>query len=291
MTVTKSIREMSEGIEDPRCACDVKIPLYDVLAVSIAAILCGQEELSSMMDYIDVHADELTAQFGLSSIPSESTLRRVLSLINPLQFGIACLGLMQRGGIEPGDVIAVDGKAIRSTEKLKSLQRGLRVLIGHGRTEQRTCSIVRMDGLPELQEWSGIALFIAMDRTTEQDGRITQERSYYFSSLLGTATHLWHLIRDHWQIESMHWMLDVTFHEDACRAHNPILQLNLNLLRKLALTILRQHLKRQADTGDKKAVRRSLRQQMNRCLAHVSTLVEVLSQADIASLFAAELDA
>ena len=46
MTVTKSIREMSEGIEDPRCACDVKIPLYDVLAVSIAAILCGQEELS-----------------------------------------------------------------------------------------------------------------------------------------------------------------------------------------------------------------------------------------------------
>ena len=390
MTVPKAIRDMSEGIEDPRCACDVKIPLYDVLAVSIAAILCGQEELSSMMDYIDMHRDELTAQFGLSSIPSESTLRRVLSLINPLQFGIACLGLMQRGGVEPGDVIAVDGKAIRSTEKLKSLQRGLRVLsaydiatstvigqlevgektneipvfqsllpmltltgrivtadamhcqkrscalviegggdyvfqvkknqkelyeyvqtymddllqrgdqdlstytqtdIGHGRTEQRTCSIARVDGLPELEEWSGIALFIAMDRTTEQGGRVTEERSYYISSLLGTATHLWHVIRDHWQIESMHWMLDVTFHEDACRAHNATLQLNLNLLRKLALTILRQHLKRQADSGDKKAVRRSLRQQMNRCLAHVSTLVEVLSQADIASLFATELDA
>lgn len=389
MTVTQSIHKMSEYIEDPRCACDVKIALYDLLAVSIAAILSGQEDLSSMMDYIELNADELSARFGIKRIPSESTLRRVLSLINPLHFGIACLSLMQRGG-EIGDVIAIDGKAIRSTEKLKSLEKGLRVLSaydvatstvigqlevgektneipvfhtllsmlnvtnrivtadamhcqkrscalviegggdyvfqvkknqkelyenvkmymddliehkdkdltsysrtekGHGRIETRTCSIVRVDGFPDLEAWRGIALFIAMDRRTEQDGRISKERSYYISSLLGTATHLWQIIRNHWEIEAMHWMLDVTFHEDACRAQNPTLQLNLNLLRKLALTLLRQYLQRLKDSGDKKAVRRSLRQQMNRCLTHVSTIVEVLTQTDLVTLFASELSA
>ena len=390
MTVAKSIRETLDQIDDPRCACDVKIPLYDILAASIAAILCGQEDLRNMTDYIETHAEELKARFGITRIPSEATLRRVLSLISPQQFGLACLSLMQQSGQTPGDVIAVDGKAIRSTEKLKQLQRGLRVLsaydvatstvigqlevgaktneipvfqaliplleiegriitadalhcqkrscsliiegggdyvfqvkknqlelydyvktymddlideaseelstcttvdVGHGRREQRTCSIVRVDGLADLEDWSGLALFVAVDRLTEQQGQITEERSYYISSLLGTEVHLQQIIRDHWKIEAMHWMLDVTFHEDACRARNPQLQLNLNLLRKLALAVMRQYLQQQIAAGDKKAVRRSLRQQMNRCLAHMDTLIEGLAAVDLATLFAAELHA
>ena len=48
------------------------------------------------------------------------------------------------------------------------------------------------------------------------------------------------LIRDHWSIENnLHWHLDVTFSEDDCRARTGHAPENLNLLRKLALSKIR----------------------------------------------------
>ena len=49
------------------------------------------------------------------------------------------------------------------------------------------------------------------------------------------------LYKEHWGIENrLHWQLDVTFREDACRARKNFSARNLNLIRKFALAILRQ---------------------------------------------------
>ena len=45
-------------------------------------------------------------------------------------------------------------------------------------------------------------------------------------------------IRGHWAIESYHWILDVTFREDANKTLNKNAARNLNILRKLAISIL-----------------------------------------------------
>ena len=48
-------------------------------------------------------------------------------------------------------------------------------------------------------------------------------------------------IREHWGIENrLHWQLDVTFREDACRVRKNFSARNLNLIRKFSLAILRQ---------------------------------------------------
>lgn len=48
-------------------------------------------------------------------------------------------------------------------------------------------------------------------------------------------------IREYWGIENrLHWQLDVTFKEGACRARKNYSARNLNLLRKFTLAILRQ---------------------------------------------------
>ena len=48
-------------------------------------------------------------------------------------------------------------------------------------------------------------------------------------------------IREHWGIENhLHWQLDVTFREDACRARKNFSARNLNLIRKFSLAILCQ---------------------------------------------------
>lgn len=39
----------------------------------------------------------------------------------------------------------------------------------------------------------------------------------------------------------MHWCLDVTFHEDACRTRRDHAPQNLNIVRKIAMNLLRLH--------------------------------------------------
>jgi len=46
-------------------------------------------------------------------------------------------------------------------------------------------------------------------------------------------------VRGHWAIESMHWHLDVTFKEDANKTLDATAALNLNILRKIALSLLK----------------------------------------------------
>ncbi len=49
-------------------------------------------------------------------------------------------------------------------------------------------------------------------------------------------------MRGHWGIEnSLHWVLDVTFNEDQSRARERRLGDNLSWLRRLAISLLKQH--------------------------------------------------
>ena len=65
----------------------------------------------------------------------------------------------------------------------------------------------------------------------------THEIEYYISSLDVSAERLMEIAREHWKIESMHWMLDVTFFEDQCRFSSENAQKTLNAMRKCALAV------------------------------------------------------
>jgi len=47
-------------------------------------------------------------------------------------------------------------------------------------------------------------------------------------------------IRDHWSIESMHWVLDVVFNEDASTMHKGNIPANMAITRRFILNILGQ---------------------------------------------------
>jgi predicted transposase YbfD/YdcC len=70
---------------------------------------------------------------------------------------------------------------------------------------------------------------------TEQDTR------YYISSLPGQATEFAEAARGHWGIEnSLHWVLDVAFREDNCRARKGNGAQNFAVLCHIALDLLKQ---------------------------------------------------
>jgi len=111
---------------------------------------------------------------------------------------------------------------------------------GHGRQEERKCSIIHVDSLPPDERphgWEGLQTLVRIQSTRTINGEVQQETRYYLSSERLTNPCYYNMVaRGHWGVENeLHWHLDVTFKEDACRARKANAPMNLNILRKIAL--------------------------------------------------------
>jgi predicted transposase YbfD/YdcC len=110
----------------------------------------------------------------------------------------------------------------------------------HGRYEQRQCAILcatEVLGPKQLSQWTDLETLVQVTAQRTVKGVTTQEIRYYMSSdKCDKPLYYNGLALGHWGIENqLHWHLDVTFNEDACRARTKNAPLNLSTLRKLAL--------------------------------------------------------
>ena len=64
---------------------------------------------------------------------------------------------------------------------------------------------------------------------------------YFLTSLPAHAGRFAHAVRQHWGVEnSLHWVLDVSFQEDACRIRKEKGAQTFAVLRHIALNLLRR---------------------------------------------------
>jgi len=112
----------------------------------------------------------------------------------------------------------------------------------HGRIERRSIDVVtELDWLEESKAWKDLSAIIRYrcERTVGEQTSVTDR--YYISSMVADAKTFAGLIRGHWSIENrLHWSLDVLFREDASQVKKGNAPLNLNILRKIALSLLRK---------------------------------------------------
>jgi predicted transposase YbfD/YdcC len=113
---------------------------------------------------------------------------------------------------------------------------------GHGREEERVCLVLYdLNGLSTRQEWVDLQAIVRVCRTTREGDKETIEEAHYICSRRGSAEELGNGTRGHWGIENgLHWVLDVIFREDDCRLKDRTAAENLGMLRRVAVSLLRQ---------------------------------------------------
>jgi predicted transposase YbfD/YdcC len=113
---------------------------------------------------------------------------------------------------------------------------------GHGRVEiRRTWTMGQVEFLMDADKWMKFTSIGMVQAERRFDGKVERETRYYISSLASNAQHLAQAVRSHWQVEnSLHWVLDMAFLEDACRIRTDYAPENLAVVRHIALNLLNQ---------------------------------------------------
>jgi predicted transposase YbfD/YdcC len=143
---------------------------------------------------------------------------------------------------------------------------------GHHRRETRKVWVVPRSAMGELyqsSQWAGLKTIVMVSRVRRLWNKTTREVMFYLSSLPCDAGAIGRAIRAHWGIENrLHWVLDVTFKEDASRIRKGHGAENFALLRRMAVSFLNQE-----------TSKRSLRQKTKRAAMSPDYMLDVLAAA------------
>ena len=125
---------------------------------------------------------------------------------------------------------------------------------GHGRQEYRSCrTFNNIASLSTHKDWQGIKQFGVVQTERTVSGKTTTAQRYYIGSKILTAEKMLLASRTHWQVENnLHWMLDITFNEDACQTKDENAAENLSTLRRIALNILKMDTKKSGSMRNKR---------------------------------------
>lgn len=361
-------------IEDPRCEANVVHPLIDILKLVMLAVLCGMDELDKIIDYGENKKEFLEKEFNIKKIPSKSTLTRVMAMISPKWLSLSVVCILKTLIKENANQIMLDGKAIKSTETISTIETMMNIVTAytdtgislgqktvdnksneipavkeliemlniegkvvtadalhcqketaeiivknkgdyvlqlkgnqkklyedvyamfddkymdetdkdceyeiystqeksHGRIEKRTCYVLNEIEFftNYMAEWKGLKKIFAVKREVERNGEVSREISCYLSSKNTTAEKLLSYTRKHWKIESMHHILDVTYDEDNCRLYTQTAQENMNIFRKLGVSVHKNQIKNRKQT---------IKSKMFNCLLNDASLLELLQDCN-----------
>jgi predicted transposase YbfD/YdcC len=112
---------------------------------------------------------------------------------------------------------------------------------GHGRIEVRRYWLANdVDKYADQSDWKGLKAIGIADRTVIKGDEEKFERRFFIVSFSKNVGRFANAVRSHWNIESDHWILDVTFNEDLSRIRKRNAAQNMAITRRIVYSIMRQ---------------------------------------------------
>jgi predicted transposase YbfD/YdcC len=143
----------------------------------------------------------------------------------------------------------------------------------HGRTTERTYQAIEIPrDHPQRKRWRDLRTLVLATSYVTEGEKETWETRMFISDLSPRARSLGDAVRRHWGIENgQHWVLDVSFHEDAARQQDRNGSANLGAVRRLIVSLLRQE----------KTLKRGAKAKRMACALDTQYLLKVLATAEI----------
>lgn len=164
---SSNITEYFRSIEDPRIERNKKHLVWDIISLTICAVVCGCETWEEIELYGKEKHDWLSTILQLpNGIPSHDTIRRLFIRLNPEHLQHCFLNWVEavRESSE-GEIVAIDGKSARRTHD-RLLDKGPlhmvsawahenRLILGQVKTDEKSNEITAIPKLLKLLELNG----------------------------------------------------------------------------------------------------------------------------------------
>lgn len=112
----------------------------------------------------------------------------------------------------------------------------------HGRIETRRTTVFHDIGwLQERHNWPGLKAVVMVESERRIDANAERETRLYITSSTDNADKLGDVVRRHWSVESMHWLMDCLFRDDECRVRTEHAPANFATIRHIAHNLLRRN--------------------------------------------------
>ena len=201
--------EFFSDLHDPRQSAKISYPLFDILFLTVCAVIGGCEGWEDIEDFGQAHSRWFQDK-GLfpNGLPVHDTIARVISSLDPEQFQLCFLKWMQAvNSSAKGQLIAIDGKVLRSSYNRDDRQSTIHMVsafasangmvLGQVKTDAKSNEITAIPELLALLDMTGCLISIdAMGCQTDIAAQIVDHGGDYLLAVKGNQETLHRAVRE-----------------------------------------------------------------------------------------------
>lgn len=196
-------------LPDPRQTAKISYSLFDVLFLTLCAVIGGAEGWQDIEDFGEAHLPWFQAR-GLfpDGLPVDDTIARVMSRLDPVQFQHCFLNWMQSvSARSEGAIISIDGKVLRRSYHREDRASAIHmvsafasangVVLGQVKTDAKSNEITAIPALLALLDIRGCLVSIdAMGCQTAIAAQIVEQGGDYLLAVKGNQARLSCAVRE-----------------------------------------------------------------------------------------------
>lgn len=196
-------------LKDPRQTAKISYSLFDVMFLTLCAVIGGAEGWHDIEDFGEAHLDWLQ-QRGLfpNGLPVDDTIARVVSRLDPLQFQQCFLNWMHAVNARSnGTLIAIDGKVLRRSyhpqdrtsaiHMVSAFASANGVVLGQVKADAKSNEITAIPALLSLLDINGCLVSIdAMGCQTAIAAQIVEQGGDYLLAVKGNQEKISNAVRE-----------------------------------------------------------------------------------------------
>lgn len=202
--------ESLTSIDDPRRDHQKFHSLFDILVISICAVICGAEHWTEIEEFGEAKQEWFSSFLELeNAIPSHDTFRRVFILLDNIKLKEVFIDWISSAvSLSKGSLVNIDGKNLRGSKEPIKGKKALNmvsawaseqsVVLGQVKTDEKSNEITAIPELLKILDLEGCIVTIdAIGCQTEIVKEIAEKEADYVISLKGNQGILYEDVKDY----------------------------------------------------------------------------------------------